>query len=76
MYARYKTHHDATLSCIEDTLHRCHINKDVLLLARAGKRRKSRANAQRKELVKKRKIDAEVNAEMWMPSKKRCKINT
>ena len=33
------------------------------------------ANALRTELVKKRNIDKETNAETWTPSKKRCKIN-
>jgi hypothetical protein len=32
---------------------------------------KAKANALRTELVKKRKVDKETNAETWMPSKKR-----
>jgi hypothetical protein len=32
MYARYKSHDDATLSFLEDTLHRFHTFKDVFLL--------------------------------------------
>jgi len=36
---------------------------------------KATANALGTELVKKRKIDEERNAETWMPSKTRCKKN-
>jgi hypothetical protein len=36
-YARYKSHNDATLSYMENTLHRVHTFKDVFLLGRAGK---------------------------------------
>jgi len=32
MYAQYKSHDDATLSYMEDALHRFHTFKDVLLL--------------------------------------------
>jgi len=32
MYARYKSHDDATLSYMEDALHRFHTFKDVFLL--------------------------------------------
>jgi hypothetical protein len=32
MYARYKSHNDATLSYMEDALHRFHTFKDVFLL--------------------------------------------
>jgi hypothetical protein len=39
MYARYKSHDDATLSYMEDALCRFHSFKDVFLLRRAGKRR-------------------------------------
>jgi len=38
MYARYKSHNDATLSYIKDALHRFHIFKDVFLLWRASKK--------------------------------------
>ena len=45
MYARYKSHDDATLSYMEDALHRFHTFKDVFLLGRAGKKAKCKANA-------------------------------
>jgi hypothetical protein len=60
---------------MEDTLHRFHTFKDVFLLRRAGKKAKAKANALSTELVKKRKVDEETNAETWMPSKKRCEMN-
>jgi len=75
MYARYKSHDDATLSYTEDALHRLHTFKDVFLLRRAGKKAKAKANALRKELVKKRKVDKETNAETWTPSKKQREMN-
>jgi len=37
MYARYKSHNDATLSYMQDALHCFHTFKDVLLLGRVGK---------------------------------------
>jgi len=52
MYARYKSHDDATLSYMEDTLHCFHAFKDVCLLGRAGKKPKAKANAPRTELMK------------------------
>jgi len=75
MYARYKSHDVATLSCMEDTLHRLHTFKDVFLLGRAGKETKARATALRMELVKKRTVDEESNAETWTPSKKQHEMN-
>jgi hypothetical protein len=63
MYARYTSHDDATLSYIEDAWHRFHSFKDVLLLGRAGRKAKGKANALRTELVKKRKVDSETNSE-------------
>jgi hypothetical protein len=75
MYARYKSHLDATLSYMEDALHRFHTFKDVFLLRRSGKKAKANANALRTKLVKKRKVDEETNAETWMLSKKRRKMN-
>ena len=57
MYARYKSHDDATLSYMEDTLCRFHTFKDVSLLGQAGKKAKAKVNALRTELVKKRKVD-------------------
>jgi len=65
MYVRYKSHDDATLSYMEDALHCFHTCKDVLLLGRAGKKAKAKANALRTELVKKRHVDDETNAETW-----------
>jgi len=75
MYARYKSHDDATFSYIEDALHHFHTFEEVFLLGRAGKQAKTKANALRTELVKKRKVDEETNAETWTPSRKRCEMN-
>jgi len=75
MYAQYKSHDDATLSYMEDALHRFHTFKDVFLLGRAGKKAKAKANALRTKPVKKRKVDKETNAETWTPSKKRREMN-
>jgi len=75
MYPRYKSHDDATLSYMEDALHRFHTFKDVFLLGRAGKKAKAKAKALKTELVKKRKVDEETNAETWTPSKKRREMN-
>jgi len=36
IYARYKSHNDATLSYLEDSLRGFHTFKDVFLLGRAG----------------------------------------
>jgi len=60
---------------MEDALRRFHIFKDVFLLGRAGKMAKAKANALRMELVKKRKVDDETNAETWTPSKKRREMD-
>jgi len=75
MYARYKSHDDATLSYMEDAFHRFHTFKDVFLFGRAGKKAKAKANALRTELVKERKVDEETNAETWRPSKKQREMN-
>jgi len=75
MYARYKSHDDATLIYMEDALHRFHTFKDMFLLGRAGKKAKAKANALRTQLVKKRKVDEETNADTWTPSNKRRKMN-
>jgi hypothetical protein len=74
-YARYTSHNDATLSYIKDTVCRFHTFKDVFLLGRAGKKAKAKANALRTELVKKRKVDEETNAETWTPSKTQREMN-
>jgi len=75
MYARYKSHDDAILSYMEDAFHRFHTFEDVFLLGRAGKQVKAKANALRTELVKKRKVDQETNAETWRASRKQCETN-
>jgi len=75
MYARYKSHENATLSYMEDTLHQVHLFKDDFLHERAGKKAKAKANTLRTELVKKREVDEKTNAENWTPSKKRQKMN-
>jgi len=75
MYALYKFHDDGTLSYMEGALHRFHTFKDVFLLGRAGKKAKAKANALRTELVIKRKVDEETNAETWTLSKKWHEMN-
>jgi len=75
MYAQYKSHDDAILSYMEDALHRFHTFKDVFLLGRASKKANTKANALRTELLKKRTVDEETNAETWTPSKKRREMN-
>jgi hypothetical protein len=75
MYTSYKSQDDATLSYMEDAWHGFHTFKDVFILGRAGKKAKAKANALRKELMKKRKVDEEKNANTWTPSKKQRKIN-
>jgi hypothetical protein len=74
MYASYTSPDDATLSYMEDALHRFDTFKDVFLLGRAGKTAKAKANALSTELVTKRKVDKKSNAETWTPSKKRRKM--
>jgi hypothetical protein len=75
MYAQYKSHDDATLSYMEDVLHRFHTFNDVFLLGSAGKKAKAKANALRTELFKKRKVDKESNTQTWTPSKQRREMN-
>jgi len=48
---------------MEDASRHFHPFKDVFLLRRAGKQTRATANARRTELVKKRKVEAETNAE-------------
>jgi hypothetical protein len=62
MYGRYKSHDYATLSFMQDALHRVHTLKDGFLLRRAGNMTKAKAKALRMELVKKRKVDKEINS--------------
>jgi hypothetical protein len=75
MYAQHKSHDEATLSFMEDALHRFHTLKDVFLLGRAAKKAMAKANALRTELVKKCKVDNETYAETWTPSKKWREMN-
>jgi len=60
---------------MEDVLHCFHTFKDIFLLGRVRKKPKAIANALRTELVKKRKVDEETNAETWTQSKKQRKMN-
>jgi hypothetical protein len=60
---------------MEDALHHFHTFKDVFVLGRASKKVKAEANALRTELVKKRKVNEETNAETWTPSMKRREMN-
>ena len=75
MYARYKSHNDATLSYMEDALCRFHAFKDVFLLGRAGNDARAKASAVKTDLVKMGTVDWETNAETWKPSKKRHGMN-
>jgi hypothetical protein len=75
MYAQYKSDDDATLSYIEDTWHRFHTFKDVFFLERAGKKAKVKANGPMTEIVNKRKVDEETDAETWTSSKIRRKMH-
>jgi len=75
MYARYKSHDDATLSYTKDALCRFHTFKDVFLLGQACKMVKGKANLMRAELVKKRKVDEETNTGTWSPTKKWREMN-
>jgi hypothetical protein len=63
------------LRYLEDALHHVHTFKDVLLLRRASDNAKAKPTALTTELVKKRKVDEETNAETWTPSKKWCEMN-
>jgi len=56
-------------------LGRFHTFKDVFLLRQAGDKAKAKANAYTTDLVKKRKLNRETNAETWIPSKKRRETN-
>jgi len=63
MYARYKSHNDATLSYMEDALDRVRTYQDVSLLRRAGKKAKAKPNTLRTELVKRGNVVEETHAE-------------
>jgi hypothetical protein len=75
IYARYISHDDATLSYIEDALNRFHSVNDVVLLGRAGKQARAKANTLTTDPVKKRKLDKETKAETWPASKKCHEMN-
>jgi len=75
MYARYKSHNDATLSYTQDALCWFHTIKDGFLLGQAGNKAKPKANVLISQLMKKRKVDEETNAETWTPSKKQRQMN-
>jgi hypothetical protein len=75
MYARYTSHDDATLSYMEATLHCFDTFKNVFLLGRAGKKAEAKAHGLRTELVKKRKVDEDTNAETGTLSRKRHEMN-
>jgi len=60
---------------MENALCHFHTFKDVFLLGRSGNKTKAKANALRTELMNKRKVDKETNAETWTPSKKRREMN-
>jgi len=76
MYARYKSHDDATLSYMQDAMCRFHTLKDVLIVGRASKEAKPEPNALRTELMKKRKVDDETNAETQNLYKQPGEMNT
>jgi len=75
MYAQYKSHGDATLSYIEDSLQYFHTFKHISLPGQAGQKGKAKANALSTELVKMRKVDEDRKTETRTPSKKRNKMN-
>ena len=60
---------------MEDTLGRVYTFKDDFFVGRPGKQAKSKANALRKEVVKKQKVDKVTNAESWTKLKKQCEMN-
>jgi hypothetical protein len=57
------------LSFIKDALHCFQTSKDIVLLWRADKKANAQANALRTQLVEKRKVEKETNAETWTPTK-------
>jgi hypothetical protein len=75
MYVQYKSHNDATLIYMDNTLSHYRTLKMVFLIWRADHKAKTKANAMRTELVKKQQVDNETNAEFWTHSKKRHKMN-
>jgi len=75
MYAQYKSRDNATLSYMQDALCHFHTFKDVFLLGQAGSKAMAKANALRTELIKKRNVDEQTDAETWTPSKMRRDMN-
>ena len=75
IYAQFKSHDDATLTYMEDTLPHFHTFKDVVLLRRAGNEAKAKANALRMELMEKRKVGKKTYVKTWTPSRKWCEMN-
>jgi len=61
---------------MERAWHYFHTFRDVFLLGRTGKKAKAKANALSMELMKKRMVGEERNAESWTQFKKRHKRNT
>jgi len=76
MYARYKSHNNATLNNMEDTFHWFHTFKDDFLIGQARTMTKVKASALKSELMKKQKVDKETNAKTWTPCKKRREMNS
>ena len=75
MYARYNSHHDATLSYMEDAIHHFHTFKNVFSLRRARNKVKAKTIALKTELVKKQQVDEDTNADTWMLCQKRHKMS-
>jgi len=75
MYAQYTSHDDATFSYMEDALRHVDTMKVVFLLERDGIIPKAIANALRRELVKKQKVDKETTAISWTQSEKWREMN-
>jgi len=75
LYAKYISHDNSTLSYMEDTLCSFQTIKEDFLLDRASKKSKAKANTLRKELIRKRKVDKERNAQTWTLSKKGHRMN-
>jgi len=61
---------------MEDDLNHIHTVKDQFLLRQVGNHAKANVNSLRMELVKKRMVDMETNAEYWRASKMRCEVIT
>jgi hypothetical protein len=52
MSARYKSHEDASLSCMDDALYCIHTFKEVFLLGQPGNKAMAKSNTLTTELVK------------------------